>query len=52
MLDLLGDEELRSIARWKMEGDTNAEIADKLGCLPRTVERKLRRIRELWEKAA
>jgi DNA-binding CsgD family transcriptional regulator len=43
---------LRSIARWKMEGHTNAEIAVKLGRLERTVERKLRRIREIWEKAA
>jgi DNA-directed RNA polymerase specialized sigma24 family protein len=51
MLDLLGDDTLRSIARWKMEGDTNAEIAVKRGCLPRTVERKLQRIREIWEKA-
>jgi DNA-directed RNA polymerase specialized sigma24 family protein len=52
LLELLGDDTLRSIARWKMEGHTNAEIAVKLGRLERTVERKLRRIREIWEKAA
>jgi hypothetical protein len=52
LLDLLGDDRLRSIARWKMEGDTNAEVAVKIGCLERTVERKLRTIRDRWEKAS
>jgi hypothetical protein len=33
-----------------MEGDTTLEIAAKLGRAPRTVERKLRAIRTLWEK--
>src|SRR5262249_52329179 len=33
LLDLLGDDELRRIAVWKMEGHTNAEIAVKLGCV-------------------
>src|SRR5271157_4573430 len=33
-----------------MEGHTNAEIAAKLGCVPQTVERKLRTIRRLWAK--
>jgi DNA-directed RNA polymerase specialized sigma24 family protein len=50
LLGLLGEAELRSIALWKMEGDTNDEIAEKLGCVPRTVERKLARIRKIWEK--
>jgi pSer/pThr/pTyr-binding forkhead associated (FHA) protein len=49
LFDLLGDDELRSIARWRMEGHTNAEVAARLGCLERTVERKLRVIRGLWE---
>jgi DNA-binding NarL/FixJ family response regulator len=31
-----------------MEGSTNSEIAAKLGCVESTVERKLRRIRDLW----
>jgi DNA-directed RNA polymerase specialized sigma24 family protein len=48
LLDLLGDTELRSIALWKMEGHTTEEIAAKLDCVPRTVERKLRVIRGLW----
>ncbi len=49
LLDKLKDEELRSVALWKMEGYTNDEIAAKLGCVPRTVERKLRVIRGEWE---
>jgi DNA-directed RNA polymerase specialized sigma24 family protein len=50
LLALLGDAELRSIALWKMEGDTVEEIAAKLRRAPRTVERKLQVIRTLWEK--
>jgi DNA-directed RNA polymerase specialized sigma24 family protein len=52
LLELLGDDTLRSIACWKMEGDTNAEIAVKLGCVTHTVERKLRIIRERWENTS
>jgi DNA-directed RNA polymerase specialized sigma24 family protein len=48
LLDGLDDESLRSVARWKMEGQTNAEIADRLGCIEKTVERKVRRIRRIW----
>jgi DNA-directed RNA polymerase specialized sigma24 family protein len=48
LLDGLGDNELRSIAVWKLEGDTTEEIAARLGRAPRTVERKLRMIRSLW----
>src|SRR6516225_3448736 len=47
-LDGLTDSILRTIAVWKMEGYTTEEIAAKLGCVPRTVERKLRVIRKLW----
>jgi DNA-directed RNA polymerase specialized sigma24 family protein len=52
LLNMPGDDTLRAVARGKMEGDTNAEIAVKLGCLERTVERKLRTIRDCWEKNA
>ena len=48
LLQLLGDATLRSVAVWKMEGYTNAEIAGKLGCVPVTVERKLQLIRRVW----
>jgi DNA-directed RNA polymerase specialized sigma24 family protein len=50
LLDALNDEGLRSVALWKMEGYTSEEIARKLDCVPRTIERKLRLIRRLWEK--
>jgi DNA-binding NarL/FixJ family response regulator len=33
-----------------MEGFTNTEIARRLGCVPQTVERKLRAIRRLWSE--
>jgi DNA-directed RNA polymerase specialized sigma24 family protein len=49
LLDRLGAE-LRSVALWKLEGYTNAEIAKQLGCVEGTVERKLRVIRTIWEK--
>jgi DNA-directed RNA polymerase specialized sigma24 family protein len=48
LLDALGDDILRKVAVWKMEGNTNEEIAKKLGCQARTVERKLRAIRHTW----
>ena len=50
LLDLLDSPELKSIAVWKMEGHTNAEIAAKLACVVGTVERKLRLIRSLWDQ--
>jgi RNA polymerase sigma factor (sigma-70 family) len=46
----LGSDELRAVAQRKLEGYTNAEIATQLGCTPRTVERKLWVIRNLWAK--
>jgi RNA polymerase sigma factor (sigma-70 family) len=49
LLDLLEEPELRQIALWKVEGYTNEEIAARLDCVPRTVERKVRRIRLLWK---
>jgi DNA-directed RNA polymerase specialized sigma24 family protein len=49
LLGKLGDDELRSIAAWKLEGHTNEEIAGRLGRARATVERRLRVIRRLWE---
>jgi DNA-directed RNA polymerase specialized sigma24 family protein len=49
LFDLLGDPDLRSIALWKMDGDTNEAIAARLGCVVRTVERRLAVIRSVWE---
>ncbi len=48
LLELLGDDTLRQVAVWKMEGLGNDEIADKLACSRRTVARKLESIRILW----
>jgi DNA-directed RNA polymerase specialized sigma24 family protein len=50
MLTELGDLTLQTLVSWKMEGYTNEEIARKLQCAPRSVYRKLRIIRGLWEK--
>jgi len=48
LLERLPDETLRQIALWTLEGYRTDEIAGKLGCVRRTVERKLERIREIW----
>jgi len=50
LLDRLEDAELRSIALWKMEGYTNAEIAARLGCVTVTVERRLRLVRSILKQ--
>jgi len=47
-LGQLQNEELRRIAVLKLEGRTNSEIAKELGCVTRTVERRLELIRNLW----
>jgi RNA polymerase sigma factor (sigma-70 family) len=51
LLARLEDQTLQSVALWKLEGYTNEEIAGKLGCVPRTVERKLQLIRTLWQRS-
>jgi DNA-directed RNA polymerase specialized sigma24 family protein len=50
LLAKLPDGELRQIAIWKMEGYTNAEIATRIDRAEVTVERRLDRIRKLWER--
>ena len=50
LLDRLGSAPLRAVAVGKMEGCSNAEIGARLDCSERTVERRLRLIRGLWEK--
>jgi DNA-directed RNA polymerase specialized sigma24 family protein len=50
LLHGLGNDVLRSVAVWKLEGYTNPEIAAQLGRAPATVERKLRLIRDAWAK--
>jgi DNA-directed RNA polymerase specialized sigma24 family protein len=50
LLRRLGNRELEQVALWRMEGYQVEEIAEKLGCAPRSVKRKLQLIRELWEQ--
>jgi DNA-directed RNA polymerase specialized sigma24 family protein len=49
VLDGLGSDELRQVALLRLEGHSNAEIAQRLGRHEGTVERKLRAIRDIWE---
>ena len=49
LLESLPEPELRIIALLKVEGYTNEEIASQLDCVPRTIERKMSRIRLLWK---
>jgi RNA polymerase sigma factor (sigma-70 family) len=50
LLALLPDAGLRRIALLRFEGYANAEIAQQLRCVVSTVERRLKRIRALWQK--
>jgi DNA-directed RNA polymerase specialized sigma24 family protein len=50
MMERLGDSTLQNVATWKLEGYTDNEIAARLGCVTRTVERKLARIRSKWAR--
>jgi DNA-directed RNA polymerase specialized sigma24 family protein len=48
LLARLRDDSLRQVALLRMEGYTNEEVADRLGCSLRTVARKLELIRRTW----
>jgi RNA polymerase sigma factor (sigma-70 family) len=50
LLERLGEDSLRKLSTLKLEGYSNAEIAEHLGCGLRTVERKLSRIRAIWDQ--
>jgi RNA polymerase sigma factor (sigma-70 family) len=52
LIDALADETLRQIAEWRLQGASNAEVAQRLGRAVRTVERKVELIRLVWEKIA
>jgi RNA polymerase sigma factor (sigma-70 family) len=49
-LDRAEDPDLSRIALAKMRGESTAEVAEQLGCVRRTVERKLLLIRRIWEQ--
>ncbi len=47
-LEVLDDAQLREIALWRLEGYTNGEIAARLDCTERSIERRMERIRSKW----
>lgn len=51
LLEQLPEPMLRSVALMRLEGLSTEEIAGALAVVPRTVERKLARIREIWIEA-
>jgi DNA-directed RNA polymerase specialized sigma24 family protein len=50
LLDRLPDPALRQIAEWRMDGLSTGEIAQKMGCVVRTVQRRIEWIRMIWEE--
>ena len=48
LLESLGESELQQLALSKLQGFTNEEIAEQLGCSLRTIERRLYLIRRKW----
>jgi DNA-directed RNA polymerase specialized sigma24 family protein len=50
LLGLLDNDLLRNLALLRMEGHSNEQIAQELGCGLRSVERKLALIRKAWER--
>lgn len=50
LLGLLGHQELQQIALLRMEGYSVEEIAQRMNYAPRSVKRKLKIIRHLWEQ--
>ncbi len=48
LFDKLRDDTQREIATLRLEGYSNEEIADKVGISLRSVERKLKLIRDVW----
>jgi RNA polymerase sigma factor (sigma-70 family) len=50
LLSRLRDARLRQIAVCKIEGYTSKEIADEIGVSKVTIDRKLKLIRETWER--
>lgn len=50
LLDQLEGDSYRSVAQLKLEGYTNKEIAEQLGVIERTIERRLVHIRNVWSQ--
>ena len=49
-LDRAEDPDLIKIALEKIQGESTADIAQQLGCVRRTVERKILLIRKVWDE--
>jgi DNA-directed RNA polymerase specialized sigma24 family protein len=52
LLSALGDADLRRVAVLRMDGHSVEEVAERVGCAPRSVKRKLALIRNIWEREA
>jgi DNA-directed RNA polymerase specialized sigma24 family protein len=52
LLAALGDADLRRVALLRMDGYSVEEVAERVGCAPRSVKRKLQLIRGIWEREA
>jgi DNA-directed RNA polymerase specialized sigma24 family protein len=50
LLAALGKDDLREVAQWRLEGYHNTEIAQRLGRSVGAVERKVKAIRDIWER--
>jgi DNA-directed RNA polymerase specialized sigma24 family protein len=50
LLGRLGDADLKAIAVSRLEGYSNAEIADRMSCSVVTIQRRLRLIRTILEE--
>jgi DNA-directed RNA polymerase specialized sigma24 family protein len=50
MLDMIDRKEVKLVALLRVEGYTNEEIAQRLGCTRRSVQRRLNLIRNVWSR--
>ena len=48
MLEVLGDDALKTVAKLRLEGFSNDEISEELQVSRATIKRKLAKIREIW----
>ena len=51
LMSLLPDDDMRALVLLKMEGVSNKDAADRLGCGLRTIERRLGLIRNIWSQS-
>jgi DNA-directed RNA polymerase specialized sigma24 family protein len=50
LMAALRDDELRAVAQKRLQGASVEEIAAQLNFVPRSIKRKLRLIRDIWER--